>query len=358
MLKKVLVTGSGGMAGIGFTRCIKSSPEKFFMVGTDSSPMYIHLSETNVKVLVPPSTSKDYVDILNYIISKYGVEFIHAQPDAEIDVIAANKEKIDATTFMPSYDVIRKFRNKYDACKVWERKGIPTPRSILIKDEKDVERAFEELGSKIWLRSIYGAGARGSFLARSYEHARSWVDYWDGWGTFMASSYLPGPNYGCDMIFKEGQLVAITCKERLEYVLPRASPSGVTGTSAISRPAMEERAMTNAIKAVTTIDPNPNGVYSVDLKGDDKGMPCVTEVNPARFLTASLHLFYKCGCLLPYVYVKLAYKEDVRSVGVRWPLKPDFVLIRSLDSEPAFVDSKVIERLIEEREKKGYAILA
>jgi len=35
MNKRVLLTGCGGVAGIGVTRCLRNSPEDFFLVGTD-----------------------------------------------------------------------------------------------------------------------------------------------------------------------------------------------------------------------------------------------------------------------------------------------------------------------------------
>ncbi|NLE05347.1 MAG: hypothetical protein GX638_11190, partial [Crenarchaeota archaeon] len=69
-MKRVLCTGAGGPAGINFTMSLRVSPEKMFLVGTDSNELYLNLTITDSKYLVPRAKESMYIDRLNEIISK------------------------------------------------------------------------------------------------------------------------------------------------------------------------------------------------------------------------------------------------------------------------------------------------
>ena len=44
-MKKILVTGSGGIGGVNFVRALRATDEDFFLVGTDFNPVsYTHLT--------------------------------------------------------------------------------------------------------------------------------------------------------------------------------------------------------------------------------------------------------------------------------------------------------------------------
>lgn len=354
-MKRILVTGAGGSAGVGFTRCLKKTPEKIFMVGTDCNEKNIHNSETDRKILIPTATSANYIKIINKVVDIYKLEFIHAQPDIEIKILSENRKKIKCSLFLPSVGTIDTCQDKIKTQKKLEKNGIPTARSVLIENEDDLKEAFEKIGLPIWLRAIKGAGGKGSFLVSKFEHAKSWIDYWNGWGNFMACEYLPGANFGCDIIFKDGETVICQIKERVEYVLSQSSPSGITGTASIVKAVARKDIEEIAKNAVYSIDPNPNGVFSVDLKENKDKVPCVTEINPGRFLTSSLHFFYMTKCLLPYIYIKVAYDERLPRKFLNMKIPEGTMLIRSLDTRPILLKEEKIKKLISERESKGFA---
>ena len=47
------------------------------------------------------------------------------------------------------------------------------------------------------------------------------------------------------------------------------------------------------------------------MKENSRGVPCVTEINPGRFLTTSLLLFAETGYHLPFDYINLALGKRV-----------------------------------------------
>ena len=352
-----MITGSAGSAGLGFTRCLNKSPEKMFLVGTDCNERFIHFSETDEKVLIPKADSPDYFNTLNNLIEKFNIEFLHAQPDSEITMISNNREKIEANIFLPSKRTIDICQDKFESNKIWKKHDVPTANTIFINNEDDLEKAFNELGQPMWVRAYKGAGGKGSLLINKHEHARAWVDFWKGWGNFTASEYLPGSNFGWDSIFKDGELITSQTKERLEYVLPRASPSGITGTTGVARSIEREDINDIAKRAVYAIDSNPSGAFSVDMKGSEDGTPYVTEINPGRFLSSSVHFFYKAESLMPYLFIKLAYDEKINPDDIPKKIKQGVILVRTLDKEPILMNEESFKEMLAKREKFNHVIL-
>ncbi|RLI15327.1 hypothetical protein DRO41_04380, partial [Candidatus Bathyarchaeota archaeon] len=150
-MKKILVTGAGGPAGVNFIMSLRIAPEKIFIVGTEADKYFIHLAPTDKKYLVPRATDVDYIDKLNEIIEKEKIEFLHAQPDIEVAVISENREKLEANVFLPSKEAVRICQDKLESARVWRKSGVPVARTIELSDESDVDKAFEELGSPIWI---------------------------------------------------------------------------------------------------------------------------------------------------------------------------------------------------------------
>ena len=52
-MKKILVTGSGGIGGVNFVRALKLFSDKFFIVGTDFNKYYLQFAELDEKIISP-----------------------------------------------------------------------------------------------------------------------------------------------------------------------------------------------------------------------------------------------------------------------------------------------------------------
>jgi len=302
---------------------------------------------------VPKAEEEGYIDKLNEIIRKEKIEFLHAQTDVEVAVVSENREKIEANLFLPSKKTVKICQDKLESAKIWLKKGVPTAKTLEINSEKDIKRAFEELGSPIWIRARHGAGGRGSTPAANEETAISWVNYWKARGmkwAFIAQEHLPGKNIGFHSLWKNGELVTSMARERIEYIYPHLAPSGVTGTPAVQRTIHDENVNKIATEAVLAIDPNFNGIACVDLKENREGIPCVTEINAARMFTTSYFFSYASKILrkdhyanIPYLYVKLAYKESIPEIPKYNILPEGIYWIRHIDAPAKLVkDGKIL----------------
>ena len=351
-MKRILCTGAGGPAGINFTMSLRAAPENMYLIGTDSNALYLHLTITDNKYLVPRAKDPSYIDKLNEIISKEKIEFLHAQPDVEVEVVSENREKLNAPVFLPSKAAVKACQDKLESARVWKKKGVPVARTIEIHKEEDIDRAFAEFGSPIWIRARSGAGGKGSTPADNRETAVSWINYWRGrkvdW-EFLAQEHLPGINIAFHSIWKDGELVTSMARERIEYIYSYLAPSGITGTPAIQKTVHNEEVNKIGTDAVLSIDPKFTGIASVDLKGNTAGVPCVTEINPGRMFTTSYFFSYASKILrkdhfanIPYLAVKLGYKETIPEIPKYNCLPADVYWIRHMDAPAHLVKDNIV----------------
>ncbi|MEM3783868.1 MAG: hypothetical protein QXY88_02380 [Candidatus Bathyarchaeia archaeon] len=346
-MKRIVATGAGGPAGINFVMSLRIAPERIFIVGTEASEYFIYLAPTDIKYLVPKAEEEGYIDKLNEIIRKEKVDFLHAQTDVEVAIVSENREKLEANVFLPSKNTVKVCQDKFESAKIWIKKNVPVARTMELHSEKDIEKAFEEFGNPIWIRARHGAGGRGSTPAYNKKMALSWINYWKARGVnweFIAQEHLPGRNIGFHSLWKDGELVTSMARERLEYIYPHLAPSGITGTPAVQKTLHDDTVNRIATEAVLAIDPKFNGIACVDLKDNRNGVPCVTEINAARMFTTSFFFSYASKVFrknhyanIPYLYVKLAFKETIPEIPKYNILPENVYWIRHIDAPAKLV---------------------
>jgi len=346
-VKRILITGAGGPAGINFTKSLKIAAEKIFLVGTEANRHYLYLAQTDRRYDVPRATALGYLDELNRIIVKEKVEFVHPQPDTEVKILSEKREKLEAATFLPSKIAVRICQDKFESAKVWRQKGLSVPKTMELKDTADVETAFRELGSPLWIRAKEGAGGTGSTPAGNKQTAVSWITYWrsrDKDWEFIAQEYCRGRNIAFHSLWKDGELVTSMARERLEYFYPHLAPSGITGTPSVQRTIHDDEVNRVGTQAVLAIDSTFNGIACVDLKENDDGIPCPTEINAGRMFTTSYFFSYASKKLhgndlsnIPYLYVKLGFHQKIPAIPKYNTLPENIYWIRNIDAPAKIV---------------------
>jgi len=338
--KTVLLTGCGGIPTLNVLRCLRHEGDDYRIIGVDCDQYHIFLTRGyERKYLVPRADQPRYIEELNRIIDKEGVEFLHAQPDVEVAALSARREDIRTTMFLPSKDVVKLCHNKYALISALHEAGVPCARSFLIRSEADLEEAFEVLGGdgrKVWLRIIRGAGGRGALPVERMEHAKMWIEYWKGWGIFTAEEYLPGRNLAWQGVFKEGKLIGSIAWERIRYIIRHVAPSGITGTPSVARLIDDDEVHRIGQQAIRAISPKPNGVFGVDLKENREGTPCITEINPGRFFTPS-YMYAKAGYNLVKMYFDMALGRELAGYEQRPKISRNMYWIRGIDAIPILV---------------------
>ncbi|MDP6107626.1 MAG: hypothetical protein QGI33_04235, partial [Candidatus Brocadiia bacterium] len=312
-MKRIIVTGVGGPAGRNFVRCLRAAPESFHIVGTDCCPTYLSLAETDAHYLVPECSSPSYVDALNEIAERECVDLLYAQPDAEVGVLSAERNRVRARMWLPAPETVRAFQDKAVSAELWCRAGLVRGEAVVVRSRADLDRAAETLGVPFWLRATEGAGARGSAPIHDPEAGWHWLAFWQAQGmdwTFMAQEYLPGREMAWPSIWKDGRLLTSLSYERLGYLLDRLTPSGKTGAASLMATRHDHEADRTAVAAVLAVDTRPDGLFCVDMCGGRDGRLVPTEVNCGRLFTAS-YFYQQAGANLPYAYIRAAFDEPL-----------------------------------------------
>jgi carbamoyl-phosphate synthase large subunit len=316
--------------------------EPLHIAGSDINSWHLQLPDVDSAHLMPHCSSPEYIDELCRLIERERIGFVYAQPDMELEVISKYRDRLPARVFMPVHDAIIACHDKMQTNERLKTAGVKVPRSVRVETLDELETLIPKMikgSDRVWLRAIRGAGSKAALPVQTARHAREWIHYWRSTGRletsdFMLAEFLPGREFAFQSLWHEGQLVTSQARERLEYVFGNLFPSGQSSSPSVARTVHRDDVNEIATKAVQAADPNPSGVYCVDMKENRAGVPCVTEINIARFFTTS-NFFAAAGSNMPYYYLRLAFNEALpdlpRTVpaGLHW--------IRLMDRGPVLV---------------------
>ena len=349
-MKKILVTFAGGELGVGVTRSLRASDGDLHIVGVDASPFHIQQAEVDERYLVPSSDAPEYIEVLKDIIAETGAEFLWPLHDNEIDVVT-HAGDLGVRTFLPTPSTVAICQDKIRSYERFSAAGVAVPETVFIESKQDVRRSLDTLGEAVWLRATRGAGGKGAFRAASYDEAVSWLDTNSGWGFFTAAEILTGKKFKWESVWSDGELIA--CQSRMGVGQSRLTSMAmghavnrsrrdrsvqVTG----STPSVFDTA-TGAVRAVSE---RPHGIFSVDLAGDAKGVPKVTEINVGRFTSIGMNYWFPQGFNFPGLVLKLAYGEDPGFVPPAIePIQAGIYNIQGRNTHPAFTTDAEMESL-------------
>ena len=284
---------------------LRSAPEQIHLIGLDTSPTNLQRAETDERYLVPRVTAPDYLPVVLDILSEARPDLLHVQISAEMIAISGMRDKLPCKTFLPKHDTILACEDKYASYTRWREAGLTVPHTMMLHGAEDLQVAFDKLGPRLWLRFLSGSAGRGSLPSSDFKEAKSWIDSRSGWGKFVASECLEDRTVTWLSIWKQGELIVAQGRKRLYWEFSNRAPSGVTGITGtgvtISDPVVDEI----SLRAIKAIDPEPDGIFGVDLTYDRNGVPNPTEINIGRFFTTH-HFFTKAGLNMPYIFVQAA----------------------------------------------------
>lgn len=344
-MKRILVTGAGGSAGINFINCLRMAEEPFFIVGGDINRWHLELPAVDKARLMPHCWDEGYIDGLRRVIEEERIDLLHVQPDMELAVVSKFRERVPARLLLPPHAVIEACHDKMATNERLRAAGVPAPVSHRVQRVDDIEPILSRMlqdADRAWLRAIRGAGSRAALPVGSARHAREWIHYWRSTGRletsdFMLAEFLPGREFAFQSLWQNGRLITSQARERLEYVFGNLLPSGQSSSPSVARTVHSDEVNDVAERAVRAVDPNATGVYCIDLKENAAGVPCVTEINIGRFFTTS-NFFATAGCNMPYLYVRLAFGEDLPRLPARNAVPAGLYWVRLIDGGPVLVE--------------------
>lgn len=350
-MKRILVSETGGTLTRNFVSSLRMAPEKFYIVGVSSNLHELALSNADESHLVPKAIDPQFIPVLNTIIDQSRATFLHSQHDEVIKILARHIDSLHAKTFLPHPDTILRCIDKFASFEAWKKHHVPTPKTIEITHPRDLTRAFAIFGKTIWIRQKEGGGGAGSLPTDNPKFARMWIDHFGGWGTFTASELLSPHSVTWSSIWNHGKLIVAQGRKRLNWLFANRTLSGVTGVTGVGQTVALPSVDALARQAILAVDPQPHGIFSVDITYDKKGVPNVTEINIGRFFT-TIHFFTMAGLNMPYIYIKTAFGEPIPKLKKQVnPLPNDLLWIRGMDTYPVLTTVKKMKTYEQELTK-------
>lgn len=352
-MAKILIAGAGGAPSEGVINSILRGHRNENVIGMGAEPSDLVLSNASKKIWVPYANDPGYKSRLLHILNEEKPDLVHFQNDLEIYHASSFRDEILKTgvkLFMPEHDVIDSCVHKYKSYEAFKRSGVPVPENIMIHDAEDLRRAFDALADKtgrIWLReSSIGGGGKGAIPTSDFDLARSWIEHYRGWGSFVAAEMLTPDTITWLSIWHKGELVVAQTRERCGWTHGNRSISGVTGVTKVGKTCDSPQATEIAINSIKAVSDKPHGIFGVDMAYDKNGIPNPTEINISRFFTTIL-FFTEAGLNMPEIFKDIALYDDFPILEKKInPLPNDLLWMRGMDVAPRLMDSSAVNEEI------------
>ena len=340
MATTVLVPGAGTGAGNSLIRSLRAGDRRFRVVGCHDDRFYLKKSTADANYLLPAPAHPGYLPSLCGAIRAGRVDVVIPNTDPAVRRISAVRRRLPCRVFLPTHAALTLCADKYRLTTRLAACGVPVPTTYALRRRSDVARVFARLGRRrVWCRIRTGGASRGAVPVTSAAQAVAWIRYWEDMRgvparAFTLSEYLPGRDFACQSLWQDGRLILIKTVERLSYFGGGSQPSGVSSIAALAKTVVEPRVVEICTRAIRALGPTVSGAFSVDLKENARGIPCVTEINAGRFITM-MNLFDLTGRHnMAATYVRLALGEPV-SIAEPYDAVTDYYFVRDVDTTPA-----------------------
>ena len=310
------------------------------ILGCHHDPFLLKKSCADRNYLVPSTREPELVAALRAIGRREKGTLVLPTTDDEVERLSRERTRIGLRVFLPDHDVVEICQDKFALTTALRARGVPAPETYAVGAIDDVPALFKQLGARrrLWCRARKGAGSVAATDVETIEQARSWIAYWNEMrdvavADFTLSEYLPGRDFACQSLWKDGALVLIKTTERISYFGGGSAPSGVSSIGAVHKTVREPRLVEIAAAAVRALDGRASGAFSVDLKENVAGVPCVTEINVGRFLSGTTIFDVTGKHNMATTFVRIALGQAV-AIDDPYDAVDDYYMTRDLDTLP------------------------
>jgi hypothetical protein len=344
---KVLVTGVGGPTPRSFVRAIKwfakDIASQFEFIGVDCNPLAYGLYEKELftkSFVVPRADSVNYWPAINNIIEQNNIDGAVILPEVEVIEWAKNagiqlSKKIKL--HLPDVNLATQIVNKHTLHQLLNNSAT-IPKYYLINPANyNYALLQQHVGDVFWVRSTEGSSGLGSLKITNEKALEQWIAINPGVEAFIASEFLPGRNMACKLLYFNNKLISTACAERVNYIMAKVAPSGITGNTSFGRLLNEPTLVQTSIHAIETIATNLqttlNGIFTVDYKEAANGQPKITEINIRHVaFTSSIAAG---GANLPADTLKAMFLENPDAMPTQhYQFNEHLIFVRDVDGYP------------------------
>ncbi len=347
---KILITGVGGPTPRSFAIALKkySFYKRFELIGTDINPLAVGLYQNelfNKTLLVPPANSPNYWSAIETIITDHKIDMAVILPELEVMEWSKRKETqaLPCKALIPDYSMAELLVDKSKMTEILKDLDIVPPSVTFLRDHKNLKEVFDVLKGNFWVRSTSGTSGLGSLKVEDEDSLKNWIQINPNVQQFIASKFLPGRNLACKMLYYNGNLVRTACAERVNYIMAKVAPSGITGNTSFGRLLNEPELVKEAKRAMDFLfqhtGAKQHGFFTVDFKEDENGKPYITEINVRH--VAFTQCFAAGGANFAADTVQLVRDDpDFDHTYKMYEFEKDLIFLRDVDSLPILMKEK------------------
>lgn len=347
----ILVTGVGGPTPRSFVRAVKLASTNlkanFRFVGVDCNPRAYGLYDDalfDTGYVIPRADEEEYWTAINEIIQAEKIDGAVILPETEVLEWARNRHKLDTAikVHLPDYELASVLVNKHRLHAYLEGSSL-IPRFIRVNPKGyDYQEIKNKVGDVFWIRSSEGSSGLGSFKIESASALEEWLSINKNVAEFLATEFLPGRNMACKMLYFGDELKRTACAERVNYIMAKVAPSGITGNTSYGRLINEPGLVKISEEALAFIsselNTSLNGIFTVDFKEDVDGTPRITEINIRHVaFTSSIAAG---GANLPADTLEAMFlreDEGYRMKRIDYTYDEQYIFLRDVDAEPILI---------------------
>lgn len=351
-MKNILITGIGGPTPRSIANVIRSKYPEAKIIGVDVNikALGFYMNDlVDVSLLIPRADSKEYWDSIKKIISEYNIDLAFVQPELEVtkwgEYFLENND-YPCPVLIPPLAHVNALMNKANMADLLNETDF-IPKTIRITQEtKDFNVLEREIGFPCWIRASVGSGGLGSLKLNSLKELEAWLFIHKDVEEFTISEFLTGRHLANQMLYLDGEIVKNAGLHCAEYVMADIAPSKVTGNTSYGKFINEEKLLIFCEDVMAYISEKTgipaHGVYSFDLKENDKGELKVTEINIRHM--AYTGIMAEVGFDLISDSIKYLEGDEDKIQKGRYYYDSDLIFLRDVDSTPILMkESELIK---------------
>jgi len=261
-----------------------------------NSPMrfsrYIHKFSYYAKA----DTDLDWIENINNEVEKYNIDFVMPIWEVGIKILAEHKDRVlfkNKLGLLPPLNEFNTARNKGLLPSHLESYNIPGPKSVLVESVNELDKV-DRLGFPVMIKPVEGFG--GGYGVRKFNNKKdieSYIIEKNIGYELIVQEFIEGTDFGCNVLCKEGNILAFTMQKGNEPDEKQFAPS--ISWDFIYEPDLY-RTIERLMKSL-----NWSGVANIDLLYDKNDQQFkILEIN-ARFW-GSLDGSILAGVNFPYFY--------------------------------------------------------
>lgn len=339
MTKRILLLGAGTGAGNSVIRSFREDYPGLILVGAHSDRFTLRNSKANRNYLVPSAGDPRFADALRAIVERERIDLLIPTTDDDVCVVSELRDVLPCRTFLPGKSTIERCQDRSELSLFLRAHDVPAAVTVPVRHLASLDRIFArfEPGTRLWCRPGNGAPSGAASPVDSPEDARAWIGYWERVHgvpaeNFTLSEHLPGRDFACQSLWKEGELMLVKTVERLSR--PGGGAGRASSIGALVKAVREPWIVETCALAVRALDPHASGAFSINLKENGAGVPCVTEIHAGRFFTMLTVFDFTGRHNMSATYARLALDEPVK-VEQPYDAAEDCYLVRGADTLPA-----------------------